>query len=138
LWLRLASAGASMHYTRRALVNRRVHPSGLSGTPAEEIERALAVLTRAAESLPLSPPEKEAAELRQSQLRAALLCERAKESLASRDFSAARKSLSQANTASPSWKLRAALVGLRVAPRLVGAIVDARNRRGERPAPMCN
>jgi len=129
LWLRLAANGASIHYTSRALLTRRVHASGLSGTPTQEVERALAVIDRAATSLALSAHERDVVTSRRRQLGADLLRERAKERLASREFSAARESLLRAHAASPSWKLRMTLIGLRVAPRLVGAVLNARIQR---------
>lgn len=131
LWLRLAHAGAPIQYHSDPLLRRRVHPSGLSGTPAQELERALSILEKAS-ALDLSDRERLALLGRQQHLCAALERERGKEWLASGEYGFARDCLSRAHAAVPGWKLRATLIGLGVAPRLVRSILLA---RAPKPAP---
>lgn len=126
LWLRLAHRDAVITYQRRALLTRRVHPVGLSGTPVQELDRALAVLDKAAMTLPLTPRQREILARRRQQISTDRQRELGKEWVARGRYEAARECLSRAHAASPGWKLRATLVGLRVAPWLLRGMVLAR------------
>jgi len=52
--------------------------------------------------------------------------ERGKEHLIRREYALAHQCLSYVQSSIPSWKLRATLLGLRVAPQLVRAVVHSR------------
>ena len=119
LWLRMAYHGSQMTYTCQALVLRRVHEHNLSGTAVNEQERPLSVLEKAIETLQLSPPQRAIAQERISYLRSTLARENGKEFLRKGDFMSARREFLRARRFGFSWKLSAALLGLRVAPNLM-------------------
>lgn len=119
LWLRMAYHGSQMTYTSQALVLRRVHEHNLSGTAVNEQERPLSVLEKAIETLQLSPPQRAIAQERISYLRSTLARENGKEFLRKGDFMSARREFLRARRFGFSWKLSAALLGLRVAPNLM-------------------
>jgi glycosyltransferase involved in cell wall biosynthesis len=118
LWLRLVAKGARVRYQQQVLALRRLHGANLSGTRLNELERALHVFGKAMRTLRLLPREREVAERRVRELEAELAREHGKEQLAVGDFTGARRSLEQASRVVPSWKLKAARLGLLVAPRL--------------------
>ena len=69
--------------------------------------------------MPLSQRERAVAERRVRYLRAALAREYGKELLRQQDFPGARREFARACRNNFSWKLHAALVGLRIAPQLL-------------------
>jgi len=119
LWLRMAYHGSHMIYTTQPLVLRRVHDTNLSGTSINEQERPLSVLEKTIETLQLSPPQRIIARERIRYLRSMLARERGKEFLRQGDFMSARREFLRARRGGFSWKLSAALLGLRVAPHLM-------------------
>ena len=125
LWLRLAEQGARFVYSTRVLGLRRIHDANLSGTSVTEVERPLAVLRKALETMTLTGAERAAAERRIHLLTRDLARERGKELLLSGKFESARRHLAEAGW-SAGWKVRAALVGLHVAPWLVRRVYAAR------------
>lgn len=126
LWLRMARRGANMGYLRRVLMLRREHATNLSGTAVNEVERPLTVLRKTVETMPLLEHERRIAERRIAQLELALARERGKERLRDGDFAAARREFGRACAGLRAWKLRAARMGLWVAPRLVRRVYLAR------------
>jgi glycosyltransferase involved in cell wall biosynthesis len=119
LWLRMARQGASMDYQRQVLALRRLHAANLSGTPLEEIERPIRVLEKALTTMGLSPHERRIATERLRALEAQAARERGKDLLRRGDIHAARSAFVHASRDLRTWKLHAALLGLRVAPQLV-------------------
>lgn len=119
LWLRLVANGAHVRYQPDVLALRRLHGDNLSGTRLNELERALHVFEKALRVLPLSPRERTVAERRVRELEGELAREHGKERLASGDFGGAIRSLDQALRVIPSWKLKAARLGLMLAPNLL-------------------
>jgi glycosyltransferase involved in cell wall biosynthesis len=130
LWLRLVEKGARVRYQQRVLALRRLHGDNLSGTRLNELERALHVFGKAMRTLALSAREREAAERRVRELEADVAREHGKEQLAVGDFTGARRSLEQAARVVPSWKLRAARLGLLLAPRLMRSVYLSRRLAG--------
>ena len=126
LWLRLVARGARVRYQQRVLALRRLHGDNLSGTRLNELERALHVFGKAIRTLPLSAREREVAERRVRELEAELAREHSKEQLAVGDFTGARRSLKEATRVVPSWKLKAARLGLLLAPRLLRRVYLSR------------
>ncbi|MGH9347491.1 MAG: glycosyltransferase family 2 protein, partial [Vicinamibacterales bacterium] len=112
LWLRLVARGAQVRYQPDVLAVRRLHGDNLSGTRFNELERALHVFGKAIRTLPLSARERRAAEHRVRELEGDLAREQGKERLAVGDFTGARRSLEEASRVVPSWKLKAARLGL--------------------------
>jgi len=119
LWLRMAHHGSQMDFTRQPLVLRRVHDSNLSGSAIDEQERPLHVLEKAVGTMPLSPQQLDIAQERIRHLRSTLAREHGKEYLRQGDFSKARQEFMRARQGGFSWKLSAALLGLRIAPHLM-------------------
>ena len=119
LWLRMAHHGSHLAYTSQVLVLRRIHNENLSGTLANEQERPLRVLEKALNTLQLSPQQRHVAEERIRYLRSTLAREHGKEFLIKGDFTQARREFLRARADGFSWKLSAALLGLRIAPHLM-------------------
>lgn len=119
LWLRLVSRGARIDYQRRVLALRRLHGDNLSGTRLNELERALHVFGKAMRTLPLTARERGVAERRVRELQGELARERGKARLASGEFGEALRAIDEALRVLPSWKLKAARLGVRIAPHLV-------------------
>ena len=126
LWLRMARNGAHFTYTEKILVLRRLHDDNLSGTQVTEIERALNVFVKTLATMDLSVAERAAAEQRIRMLTIALGRERGKERLLDGDFAGARVHL-EAVARRCGWKVKAALLGLRLAPGLVRRFYLARS-----------
>lgn len=117
LWLRLAREGHAMAYQRRVLAVRRVRRAGLSGSPAAELKRAIAVLDRFGRQHDLPVAERTALRVRLMALNGCLDLELAKARLVDGDFAAARRHLHASSSASLRvWAARAALI---VAPQLL-------------------
>jgi glycosyltransferase involved in cell wall biosynthesis len=127
LWLRLVAGGAEVRYQKHVLALRRLHGDNLSGTRLNELERALHVFGKAMQVLPLTERERAVAERRVRELEADLAREHGKERLVSGDFRGAIRSLEQALRVIPSWKLKAARLGLLLAPKLVRRVYLARS-----------
>ena len=115
-----------MRYQQQVLALRRLHGENLSGTRLNELERALHVFGKAIRTLPLSQRERDVAHRRVRELEAELAREHGKEQLAVGDFTGALRSIEQAARVVPSWKLRAARLGLLLAPRLVRRVYLSR------------
>jgi glycosyltransferase involved in cell wall biosynthesis len=126
LWLRLVAGGAEARYQEQVLALRRLHGENLSGTRLNELERALHVFGKAMRVLPLTDRERAVAERRVRELEGDVAREHGKERLASGDFRGAIRSLEQALRVIPSWKLKAARLGLLLAPRLVRRVYLSR------------
>jgi glycosyltransferase involved in cell wall biosynthesis len=119
LWLRMAHHGSHLAYTSQVLVLRRIHDENLSGTLANEQERPLRVLERALNTMQLSPQQRHVAQERIRHLRSTLAREQGKEFLLKGDFTQARREFLRARADGFSWKISAALLGLRIAPHLM-------------------
>lgn len=126
LWLRLARGGARMAYQRKVLLRYRYHAGSLSGDGVTRVERELRVLDKVEHTYEMSDRERAALAGRRSRLLADLKLERGKQRLAEGDFLSAAAELHGANEFFRSWKLRAALVSLRLAPRLLQRIYKMR------------
>jgi glycosyltransferase involved in cell wall biosynthesis len=119
LWLRMAHHGSHLAYTSPVLVLRRIHEENLSGTLVNEQERPLRVLEKAVSTMTLSASESAVAQERIRYLNSSLARESGKEYLRRGDFKRARQEFLRARRAGFSWKISAALLGLRVAPHLM-------------------
>jgi glycosyltransferase involved in cell wall biosynthesis len=120
LWLRLSLRGSQMAYQRAVLAERRVRATGLSGDTVSELERALNVLDRFSNRYLLDARARTAVRVRMMQLVDRLEIEQGKRRILEGNFAAAQYHLSAARER--PFKLRLALMALRVAPRLVRAI----------------
>jgi len=125
LWLRLGARGTEMHCQKIVLVERRVRLEGLSGTAVAEIQRALHVLERFGTTNALDVTSRTALRVRISILHDRLAIEEAKQRIRELNFAAARTRL--ASTRHRGIKVSLALIGLRVAPRLLRRLYLARH-----------
>jgi glycosyltransferase involved in cell wall biosynthesis len=119
LWLRMAHHGSQLAYTSQVLVLRRIHGENLSGTSVNEQERPLRVLEKALTTMQLTPQQRHIAQERIRHLRFTLAREHGKEFLMKGDFARARQEFLNARADAFSWKISAALLGLRIAPNLM-------------------
>jgi glycosyltransferase involved in cell wall biosynthesis len=126
LWLRMARDGARFAHQGKVLMLRRVHDENLSGNQRTQIERALRVLDKTLRTMMLSDAERRAAEGRVAELEAARARELGKELLQRGQYTEAYTALLRAAVGPANWKIRATLIGLRVAPQLVRRLYLAR------------
>jgi glycosyltransferase involved in cell wall biosynthesis len=125
LWLRIAHRASNMANAREVLGRNRVVPGSLSHDNKKMMEGMVAVLRKLSKSLELSASERSALETKLADAEALLDLERGKAFLLEGKYSQALASLREANSSLASIKLRWALLGLRVAPRLTRAIAGA-------------
>jgi len=109
-----------MSYQRVVLAERRVRADGLSGDTISELERALNVLDRFGHRHLLDAATRTALRIRTMQLVDRLEIEQGKLRILEGNFAAAEYHL--AATRERPFKLRLAIVALRIAPRLVRAV----------------
>jgi glycosyltransferase involved in cell wall biosynthesis len=117
LWLRLAWRGEVIAYHRDVLAERRVRVEGLSGDAVKTVERALNVLDRFGRERTLDLPARTALRIRMMALVDRLEIEQGKQRFLEGIFAAAQFHLSAARA--PGLKVRLALLGLRLSPRLL-------------------
>jgi glycosyltransferase involved in cell wall biosynthesis len=123
LWLRLAAAGNRLGYQRVVLATRRVRRAGLSGDRANELTRAMQVLDRFGRRHELPSNERTLLRSRIQTLERRREVELGRQRLLEGNFDAARLHISASR--SSTVRARAALIGLRVAPRLLRGIYRA-------------
>jgi glycosyltransferase involved in cell wall biosynthesis len=133
LWLRLAAAGHSMGYQRMVLAERRARSTGLSGDTITELERAVNVLDRFGRQHELPYEAQTAVRVRLVKLMNRLEVEQGKLRLVEGNFAAARYHMAVSEP--KTLRLRAALLGLHIAPRLLRQLYLAvRPQAPTRPA----
>ena len=117
LWLRLAWRGAHIAYQREVLAERRVRGQGLSGDAVRTVERTLNVLDRFGRERALDGSTRTALRIRTMALVDRLEIEQGKQRFLEGNFAAAQFHLSAARDR--PLKIRLALLGLRLSPRLL-------------------
>ena len=122
LWLRIAHRASNMAYAREVLGRNRIVPGSLSHDNMKMLEGMVAVLKKLSKSLELSASEQSALQSKLADAKAQLDLERGKAFLLDGKYDQARASLREAGSNLASIKLRWALLGLKVAPRLMRAI----------------
>ena len=122
LWLKLAKQGARIDFQRKVLLQHRVLESSLSGDLVSRHGRTLKVLESINKRHQLSASEQAALDRSVRRGTAALNVELGKEKLLQKDFGGAAVAFKDANRFYQSWKLRAVLLGLRLAPQLLWRI----------------
>ena len=118
LWIRMIRAGARAGYRRKVLLRYRQHAGSLSGDAANRVARELIVLDKI-ETYDLTPEERAEVSRARERVRAGVELETGKLHLARGRFEEAREAFKRASSFHKSWKLRALVLALRVAPRLV-------------------
>lgn len=130
LWLRLAHNGVRMTFTRAVQIYHRLG-NGLAGNQ-ELMKRARIQVYEKAWSLPnLTEAQRRVIQRKVAQIKAEIQVELAKQSLLAGRFDDARSAAQEAMSAASSWKLRAALIGLRLCPGLLQNVYRAYLRRVE-------
>lgn len=125
LWLRIAHGASNMAYGREVLGKNRIVPGSLSHDNLKMLEALVEVLKKLSKSLDLSSSEQSALQNKLAFAKAQLDLERGKTFLLDGKYDQAFASLRKAGSPLASTKLRLALLGLKVAPRLTRAIVGA-------------
>lgn len=136
MWLRMAFQGARMTYIREPLAYRRMRGSSLSANGVK-MQRALVdVLEQFGRNHELTGSRLAAWADAVATARSRVGLTVAKMNLSAGDLNSAAEALRVIRPADASWKLRAASVGLRAVPSVVGAVyrgwswvLDARVRR---------
>ncbi len=142
MWLRIVRRGGRIAYQKRVLGRYRRHADSLSADRVRMIEGFLAVLTKAALDPGITAAERNAIERQCAVQRANLALEQGKRAFLAGDTDAAIRGLSQANANRRSARLAAVMLLVRVAPRLLQAVYQWRERRGmkkssRRPETAC-
>ncbi|MBC7932685.1 MAG: glycosyltransferase family 2 protein [Rubrivivax sp.] len=135
LWVRMVRGGARAAFQRKVLLRYRQHASSLSGDAANRVARELRVLDKI-ETYDLVPAERSEVSKAREKIHANIELESGKLHLAHGRFAEARAAFRKANGVLKSWKLRAVLLCLGVAPRLVLRVARGRlptTGQGERP-----
>jgi teichuronic acid biosynthesis glycosyltransferase TuaG len=118
LWLRLVRNGANVSYQRKVLLRYRYHAESLSSTdPVNKIVRQLCFFDKMIQTYDLTPGERAEVDLMFEKLNAEMQFEIGKDHFARGNFSEARSHLKKANDFQRSWKVRAIILLIRVAPR---------------------
>jgi cellulose synthase/poly-beta-1,6-N-acetylglucosamine synthase-like glycosyltransferase len=125
LWLRIAHRASNMAYTRTVLGKHRIVPGSLSRDNLKMLEGMVDVLGKLSNELELSASQRSTLQSKLADAKAQLDLERGKAFLLVGKYDQALASLRDARSSLASSKLRWALFGLRVAPRLTRAIIGA-------------
>ena len=129
LWVRMVKRGARMGFQPRVLLNRRLHAESLSFDSLTHSEKALLVVEKFAARPDLTTAELAAVGWRIRSLHAEAGLERAKRAVAKGDFEMATQALKAANEFHRSWKLALVRLLLRLWPRMIARVHDAREQR---------
>jgi cellulose synthase/poly-beta-1,6-N-acetylglucosamine synthase-like glycosyltransferase len=118
LWLRVVYAGGKIAYQRQTLLRRNMRPDSQGAAPESLLAGEIQSLRKLQQTLDLSSRTSAllAERLRKTQAVHAFI--EGKAFLLAGEPNKAHESLSRAHTLAPAMKLRALLVGLRIAPRL--------------------
>ena len=135
LWLRVVYAGGRMAYQRQVLLRRNVRPDSQGSAPASLLAGEGRTLRKLDRDLDLSSRTRALLAQRLRIIEAELAFIEGKAFVLAGEREKACESLSRANALVPTTKLRALLIGLRLAPRLT--VLGARflHRRKSRQSP---
>lgn len=126
LWLRVAHGGGRITYQERVLARRRETPGSLSMQMTRMNRSLVEILKKAACTLELSDDERQLLARQIAECEAFADLEDGKERLGSGHYGEAVQALQRANSYYRKGTLGAVLLGLRVAPWLVGAVYKCR------------
>lgn len=118
LWLRVLYSGGKVEYQQRALVRRHVRADGQGSTPGGLLAGEVQSLKKLDQTLDLTPRIRAVLARRLRKIQADLDFVEGKEFLLAGKPEKAFQSLSRVHAFAPTLKLRAILLGLRIAPRL--------------------
>lgn len=127
LWMRMVRAGSRLGYQREVLLQYRCRTDSLSGDVMHRLSTEMFVLKHIANTYDLTPAEHAQVSHSIQLQQAAIDIAQGKESLFAGHFDEARNSLARAYSVIPGWKLRAAVVLVRIAPRLLQKLAQPRS-----------
>ena len=128
LWARLARNGARLGYQRKVLLRYRCREGSLSGDIMNRITRETRVYRYIADNYDLTAAERAAVSRVMELQRGAVDLATAKLNLLDGQFDEARSAFERAHGVLGGWKLRAVVLMLRVAPRLLRRLALSRLR----------
>ena len=128
MWARMAKRGARLAYQRKVLLRYRCRVGSLSGDEMNRIRREMRVYRHIGETYDLTPAEQAEVTRGLELQEGAFALADGKIRLLGERFDEARASLEQAHRVLGGWKLRAVVLMLRVAPRLVRRLAHERLR----------
>lgn len=126
MWTRMAKRGARLAYQRKVLLRYRCREGSLSGDEMNRLQREIRVYQHIAATYDLTPAEKTELSRVMERQEAAVALADGKIRLLGERFDEARVSFEQAHRVLGGWKLWAAVVMLRVAPRLLRRLAHPR------------
>jgi len=129
MWMRIARRGGRIAYQRRVLGSYRRQAGSLSSNRVSMVEGFLAVLAKAARDPGLTAAQRDAVERQMAEERNKLELHKGRDAFLAGDAAAAVSHLRQANAQRKSLKLTTVLMMLRVAPGLLRALYQWRDRR---------
>jgi glycosyltransferase involved in cell wall biosynthesis len=119
LWTRMVKRGARLAYQREVLLRYRCRDDSLSGDVLNRLTREMRVYKHIADTYDLTPTERDELARAMELQEASLALADGKIRLLGERFDEARASFERAHRVLGGWKLGAAVVMLRVAPRLL-------------------
>jgi glycosyltransferase involved in cell wall biosynthesis len=128
LWTRLARHGARLGYQRKVLLRYRCREGSLSGDMMNRLTRETLVYRYIADNYDLTAAERAEVSRAMELQRGAVELATGKLNLLDGQFDEARSSFERAHDVLGGWKLRAAVLMLRVAPRLLRRLALSRLR----------
>ena len=126
MWTRMAKRGARLAYQRKVLLRYRCREGSLSGDEMNRLTREVRVYRHIAETYDLTTAEKAELSRAMELQEAAVALADGKIRLLGERFDEARASFERAHRVLGGWKLGAAVVMLRVAPRLLHRLARQR------------
>ena len=128
LWARLARNGARLGYQRKVLLRYRCREGSLSGDMMNRLNRETRVYRYIADNYDLTDSERAEVSRAMELQRGAVDLATAKLNLLDGQFDEARSAFQRAYDVLGGWKLRAVVLMLRVAPRLLRRLALSRLR----------
>lgn len=126
MWARMAKRGARLAYQRKVLLRYRCREGSLSGDEMNRLKREIRVYRHIAQTYDLTHAEKAELSRAMELQEAAVALADGKIRLLGERFDEARVSFERAHRVMGGWKLWAAVVMLRVAPRLLRRLARQR------------
>jgi glycosyltransferase involved in cell wall biosynthesis len=128
MWTRMAKRGARLAYQRKVLLRYRCRDGSLSGDEMNRLKREIRVYQHIAKNYDLTDAEQAELSHKMELQQAAVALADGKIRLLGERFDEARISFEQAHRVLGGWKLGAAVLMLRVAPRLLRRLAHQRLR----------
>ena len=128
MWTRMVKRGSRLAYQRKVLLRYRCREGSLSGDEMNRLKREVRVYQHIAKNYELTPAEQAEVSRAIELQEAAVLVADGKIRLLGERFDEARVSFEQAHRVLGGWKLGAAVIMLRVAPRLLRKLAHQRLR----------